>query len=102
MLAEYAARRDLLSAALQGIDGVRLFEPRGTFFTWIELEPQLFARLGVQTTDDISERLCQQGVGNTPGDAFGPVSVGSMRFSFSCETAMVRDGAAVLRRVLLG
>jgi len=102
MLAEYAARRDLLSAALQGIDGVRVFEPRGTFFTWIELEPQLFARLGVQTTDDISELLCLQGVGNTPGDAFGPASVSSMRFSFSCERAMVRDGAAVLRRVLLG
>jgi len=41
-------------------------------------------------------------VGNTPGDAFGPASVSSMRFSFSCERAMVRDGAAVLRRVLLG
>jgi aspartate aminotransferase len=46
--------------------------------------------------------MCQAGVGNTPGDAFGPGSANSMRFSFSCETAMVVDGAAVLRRVLGG
>jgi aspartate aminotransferase len=102
MLAEYAARRDALLGALQGIDGVRVFAPRGTFFAWIELEPQLFERLGVATTDDISELLCQAGVGNTPGDAFGAGSVNSMRFSFSCERAMVVDGAAILRKVLQG
>lgn len=102
MLAEYAVRRDALLSALQGIDGVRVFAPRGTFFAWIELEPRLFERLGVATTDDISELLCQAGVGNTPGDAFGPGSVHSMRFSFSCERMMVIDGAAILRKVLQG
>lgn len=102
MLAEYAARRDTLLAALDGIDGVRVFAPRGTFFAWVELQPQLFARLGVATTDDISELLCAQGVGNTPGDAFGAGSAASMRFAFSCDGAMVRDGAAILRTVLQG
>lgn len=102
MLAEYARRRDLLVGALAGIPGVRVFEPRGTFFAWAELEPLLYQRLGVTSAEDISELLCAEGVGNTPGDAFGHSCVDAMRFSFSCDTQMVADGAAILRRVLHG
>lgn len=102
MLAEYERRRDVLVGALDGIAGVRTFMPRGTFFAWIELEAALYARLGVATADDISELLCREGVGNTPGDAFGAGSADAMRFSFSCDTAMVAAGSQILRRVLLG
>jgi aspartate aminotransferase len=101
MLAEYQKRRDVLLGALTGIDGVRVFTPRGTFFLWAEFAPDLFARLGARDTDEISERLCAEGVGNTPGDAFGAAGVHAMRFAYSCETAMVEQGAQILRRVLL-
>ncbi|MBK8235653.1 MAG: aminotransferase class I/II-fold pyridoxal phosphate-dependent enzyme [Deltaproteobacteria bacterium] len=102
MLAEYQKRRDVLMASLVGIDGVRVFEPRGTFFLWVELAPSLFERLGVSDTDAISELLCAEGVGNTPGDAFGTAALNSMRFAYSCDTAMVEGGAAILGRVLRG
>lgn len=102
MLQEYLKRRDLLISKLEGIPGVHTFVPRGTFFAWVELEHSLFDRLGIETTEQLSERLCAEGIGNTPGDAFGPESMNAMRFSYSCDTGMVEEGAEVLRRVLSG
>jgi aspartate aminotransferase len=101
MLDEYRKRRDILLSALEGIAGVRTFVPRGTFFAWTELDRSLFERLGIETTEQLSEILCAEGVGNTPGDAFGPESATAMRFSYSCDTKMVEEGAQVLRNVLL-
>ena len=101
MRAEYEVRRDLLLAALDGIDGVRAFTPRGAFFVWAELDPALYARLGVPDADGLSRLLAERGVGSAPGDAFGVHSADAIRFAYSCDTAMVRDGAAALRAVLL-
>ncbi len=100
MLAEYQRRRDLLVGALAAVPDVRVFEPRGTFFAWVEFAPTLYQRLGVADAEAISELLCAEGVGNTPGDAFGHSCIDAMRFSFSCATQMVADGAAILGRVL--
>jgi aspartate aminotransferase len=100
MRAEYEVRRDALLAALDGIDGVRAFRPRGAFFVWAELDPALYARLGVADADGVSQLLAARGVGSAPGDAFGVHSADAIRFAFSCDTAMVRDGAALLRELL--
>ena len=102
MRAEYEARRDLLLAALAGIDGVRAFAPRGAFFVWAELDSALYARLGVADADALSRLLAERGIGSAPGDAFGTHSADAIRFAFSCDTAMVRDGAAALREIILG
>jgi aspartate aminotransferase len=97
---EYRARRDMLVAALEGIDGVRVFPPRGTFFLWVELEPALYGRLGVADADALSSRLADRGIGSAPGDAFSAHAVDAIRFAFSCSTEMVREGGAALRRIL--
>ena len=101
MRAEYEVRRDLLLAALEGVDGVRAFAPQGAFFVWAELDPALYARLGVPDADGLSRLLAERGVGSAPGDAFGVHSADAIRFAYSCDTAMVRDGAAALRAILL-
>lgn len=102
MRAEYAGRRDLMIGALSGIPGLRAFTPRGAFYVWAELDRQLYARLGVASADELSARLAQQGIGSAPGDAFGIHCADGIRFAFSCETDMVRTGAALLREALLG
>ncbi|NUO63295.1 MAG: aminotransferase class I/II-fold pyridoxal phosphate-dependent enzyme [Gemmatimonadaceae bacterium] len=102
MRAEYAKRRDLLLGALGGIDGVRPFAPRGAFYLWVELDQSLYARLGVEDADDLSRALAEQGIGSAPGDAFGRSCNDAIRFAFSCDTEMVREGSAALRRVLTG
>ena len=102
MRAEYTERRDLLLAALAGIPGVRAFSPRGAFYVWAEPDPALYARLGVSTADELSSRLAQNGIGSAPGDAFGNSCHDAIRFAFSCDTAMVRTGAKLLRAALTG
>lgn len=99
---EYQMRRDLMLEALSGIPGVRPFVPRGTFFLWVELDPALYARLGVSGADELSSMLAARGIGSAPGDAFGESCADAIRFAFSCSTEMVREGSAVLRTVLLG
>lgn len=99
---EYRLRRDVMFDALSGIAGVTPFEPRGTFFLWAELDRSLYRRLGVRDADDLSSLLASRGIGSTPGDAFGASCADAMRFAFSCDTSMVREGSARLREVLCG
>lgn len=102
MRAEYAVRRDVMLGALSGIDGVRPFHPGGGFYLWCELDPSLYARLGVRDADELSSRLADAGVGSAPGDAFGQQCRDAIRFAYSCDTEMVRAGAPVLRAFLTG
>jgi aspartate aminotransferase len=98
---EYCVRRDMLLAALRDIPGVRPFTPRGTFFIWAELDPSVYERLEVADADALSASLADDGIGSAPGDAFGPSYPDAIRFSFSCDTAMVREGSTRLREALL-
>jgi aspartate aminotransferase len=100
MRAEYVLRRNLMIDALTGIDGVSPFVPRGAFYIWAQLDPSLHARLGVRDADELSDRLAEQGIGSAPGSAFGEASADAIRFSFSCATSMVREGAAAVRAAL--
>jgi aspartate aminotransferase len=102
MRAEYTVRRDLMLEALADIPGVRPFMPRGAFYVWADLEPVLYARLGVNGADELSSKLAANGIGSAPGDAFGVQCEDAIRFAFSCDTDMVRTGAALLREALLG
>lgn len=102
MRAEYTVRRDILIDALSGVPGLRAFTPRGAFYVWAELDADLYARLGVKSADELSARLAANGIGSAPGDAFGEQCADALRFAFSCDTAMVRTGAEVLRGALAG
>jgi aspartate aminotransferase len=86
--------------ALTGIPGVHPFTPRGSFFIWAELDPALYERLEVGDADALSTQLAEQGIGSAPGDAFGSSCADAIRFSFSCDTSMVREGCVALREVL--
>ena len=102
MRTEYARRRDLMLAALSGLDGVRPFVPGGGFYLWCALDPSLYRRLGVADADALSRRLAAHGVGSAPGDAFGESCRDALRFAYSCATEMVERGAPVLRALLAG
>ncbi len=102
MRSEYALRRAILLDALAGIEGVRPFAPHGAFYVWAELDPVLYETVGVANADELSSRLAQNGIGSAPGDAFGEQCHDAIRFAFSCDTAMVRAGATLLRSALTG
>jgi aspartate aminotransferase len=98
---EYRVRRDIMLDALRDIPGVRPFVPRGTFFVWVELDPSVYDRLEVADADALSTSLADDGIGSAPGDAFGTFHPDAIRFSFSCDTKMVREGSVKLREALL-
>jgi aspartate aminotransferase len=102
MRAEYLVRRDIMLDALKGIDGVRPFTPGGAFYLWVALDPAIYRRLGVASADELSDKLAALGVGSAPGDAFGEYAKDAIRFAYSCDTAMVREGAPILRALLSG
>ena len=98
---EYRVRRDIMLAALKDIPGLRAFVPPGTFFVWAALDPSVRERLEVADADALSASLADEGIGSAPRDAFGPSYPDALRFSFSCDTAMVRAGRVKLREALL-
>jgi aspartate aminotransferase len=100
MRAEYLVRRDALISALSTIEGVRPFIPRGAFYVWAELDPSLYARLGVLDANELSDRLAAIGIGSAPGIAFGQTCDDAIRFAYSCATPMVKEGAEALRKAL--
>ena len=96
----YHERRDAMLRALTGIPGVRPFVPRGAFYIWAELDPSLYERLEVADADALATMLADQGIGSAPGDAFGNSCSDALRFAFSCDTTMVREGSVLLREAL--
>jgi aspartate aminotransferase len=102
MRAEYRVRRGIMLDALGASPGVRPFAPRGAFYVWAELDASVYERVGVANADELSARLAQNGIGSASGDAFGEHCHDAIRFAFSCDTAMVRTGAELLRAALSG
>lgn len=96
----YHERRDMMIRALTGIPGVRPFVPRGAFYVWAELDPSVYERLEVADADALATLLAGQGLGCAPGEAFGENCADALRFAFSCDTAMVREGSVLLREAL--
>ena len=99
---EYQLRRDILVQALGTVEGVTSFVPRGAFYLWAELDSSLYRRLGVADADALTDALAARGIGSAPGGAFGTANRDAIRFSFSTDTASVREGAAELHTVLTG
>jgi aspartate aminotransferase len=100
MRAEYLVRRDALISALSTVEGVRPFVPRGAFYVWADLDPSLYARLGVADAHELSDKLAAIGIGSAPGVAFGQTCDDAIRFAYSCATPMVKEGAEALRKAL--
>ena len=97
----YHERRDIMLRALSGIPGVRPFVPRGAFYVWAELDPSVYERLEVDDADALATLLADQGLGCAPGEAFGDSCTDALRFAYSCDTTMVREGSVLLREALL-
>ena len=102
MQAQYVHRRDKLYDALANVEGITPFKPKGSFFIWADTERGLYERLGVDSADEVSHMLAEQGIGSAPGSAFSDRFTDSLRFAFSCATKMVEEGSGMLQGVLAG
>ncbi|MER9426483.1 pyridoxal phosphate-dependent aminotransferase [Mesorhizobium sp. M0317] len=99
-LGEYRARRDLVITELSHCPDLKVTEPDGTFYAFVDWRA-LFGKLtprGETLSDD--EHLCQYllhdcGVSIVPGSAFG--TPGFFRISFASSEAELRLGMARIR-----
>jgi aspartate aminotransferase len=97
MIAEYAARRDLLLGRLARMPGIACRAPRGAFYAF----PDVSARLGdeLPTPTAFAERLLEEeAVAVVAGEAFG--SDRHVRLSFACSRAQLSEGLDRIERFL--
>ena len=84
----YRRKRDALVPTLEG-KGLRIAGSSATMFLWIEAP-----------SDDIAERLLEEGVIVSPGTFFGPAGAGYFRMALVPTEEECRRAATILERVL--
>jgi len=90
MLAEYALRRKLVTAALNAVPGVECPAPDGAFYAFADVSA-LFPRSGAAGSEEFSQLLLERGrVASVPGIAFGDDRY--IRFSFAAAREEIEKG----------
>ncbi|HEY7076687.1 MAG TPA: pyridoxal phosphate-dependent aminotransferase [Solirubrobacteraceae bacterium] len=85
MVAEFAARREIVVAGLNALPGVTCAAPGGAFYAFPE----------VDGADTLAERLLDEaGVALLPGSDFGAAGAGHLRLSFAASRERLREGLA--------
>lgn len=92
MRREYADRRRLVGAALEGIRGVRVMAPEGGFFTMIDVR-----HTGMASAEVRRRLLHDAGVAVVHGSAYGAAGEGTLRVSFASGGETLTRGLERLR-----
>ncbi len=99
MVAEYRARRELIVAGLNGLEGVRCRAPEGAFYVFPNVQGLLkrtYKGAAVGTTARLSEILLEDfRVAVMPGAPFG--AEGYLRMSFVTSHEVIQKGLARLK-----
>lgn len=94
MRLEFGRRRELVCGLVDAIGGIRILQPDGAFYLWIDLRDVLTEQ--VPTAHAFAERLLEQYFCATvPGEAFG--APGFLRISFAAADSDIHRGIARLR-----
>ncbi|MGH8880068.1 MAG: pyridoxal phosphate-dependent aminotransferase, partial [Stackebrandtia sp.] len=93
MLDSYRRRRDLLVAALSGIDGLRAHVPDGTFYIFVAY------RLPIPAVEFAAE-LGRAGVAVRAGSEYGPSGEGHFRLSFAAGEETIAEAARRIEKFM--
>ncbi|MEP7064483.1 MAG: pyridoxal phosphate-dependent aminotransferase [Gemmatimonadota bacterium] len=86
MIAEFTARRQLVSERLAAIPGVRIAAPAGAFYAFPDVSA-ITQAAGITAAQLASRLLKEYGVALLPGTAFGAAGEGYLRLSFATGRA---------------
>ncbi len=96
MIAEFSARRALVSERLAAIPGVRMEAPAGAFYAFPDVSAITTA--GGITAAQLATKLLQEyGVALLPGTAFGAGGEGHLRLSFATGRADLERALTLVR-----
>jgi aspartate/methionine/tyrosine aminotransferase len=89
MVAEFAARREIVVAGLNALPGVRCEPPGGAFYAFPNVSEAPLA------AEELATRLLEEaGVALLAGSDFGAAGAGHLRLSFAASQAQLREGLA--------
>lgn len=95
MVAEFRARRDLVVAGLEALDGVRCAVPQGAFYAFCDVTGT------GQDADALAGRLLDEaGVALLSGTAFGSGGAGHLRLSYATARDRLEAGLERMATVL--
>jgi aspartate aminotransferase len=86
MIAEFAARRQLVAERLAAIPGVRIDAPTGAFYAFPDVSA-ITTAAGISAAQLATKLLLEYGVALLPGTAFGAAGEGYLRLSFATGRA---------------
>ncbi len=87
----YQIKRDFVAAAVDAIPGMTCALPDGTFYIWADISP-----LEKSAAAFCDRLLTEAGVALTPGETFGSLGEGFVRFNLAGPMAPMEEG---MRRV---
>lgn len=93
MRVEYQSRRDLVIAALSGLDRVTVSSPQGAFYAFPRIDSSL-------SSADLVEEFARGGVLVRAGSEYGTSGEGHVRISFAADGETLRTGLARFERVV--
>ena len=93
MRVEYQSRRDLVIAALSGLDRVTVSSPQGAFYAFPRIDSSL-------SSADLVEEFARGGVLVRAGSEYGTSGEGLVRISFAADGETLRTGLARFERVV--
>jgi aspartate/methionine/tyrosine aminotransferase len=93
-LIEYQSRRDLVLEMLDGIPGLRLRAPEGTFYVFPAYSQPI-------ASVDMARLALDRGVGVRAGIEYGPSGEGHIRIAFSADREQLAIGLERLRELFL-
>jgi aspartate/methionine/tyrosine aminotransferase len=93
MCREYEARRDIVTRMVDGVAGLELCEPEGSFYAFIRYPAEV-------SSLDVVRQAAEQGVAVRPGIEFGPGGEGHIRVAFSTGRELLIEGMERLLGVL--
>jgi aminotransferase len=93
MVAEFKRRRDLVVPAINGIQRLSCLQPGGAFYVWVNV-----SRMGVPSEEFSIKLLEVEHVSSVPGEVFGGVGHGYVRFSYANSYERLEEAMRRLAR----
>ncbi|MGI6541656.1 MAG: pyridoxal phosphate-dependent aminotransferase [Limnochordia bacterium] len=106
MIAEFKARRELIVAGLNDIEGITCRTPKGAFYVFPNVT-QACAKLGVKTAKELQRKLLYEaGVAVLPRSSFGSRNAGEdqeyVRFSYATSREAITEGLRRIKALIEG
>ncbi|MCR3955840.1 MAG: pyridoxal phosphate-dependent aminotransferase [Gudongella sp.] len=95
MLKEFERRGKLVYESLKDVKGLKLLEPKGAFYVFINIE-----ELGMDEGDFCDYILEEAGVAIVPGGSFGKYGKGFVRLCYACSYEQIEDAMGRIKKAV--